>query len=87
MIRRNRNIFEKLKGKKIVLNKSLLDSKDVLDFEYEAKTQVYYNIPPLDDKKDRHNILDVFLTKLGFIKQNSEENTEKSNKILGLFKF
>jgi hypothetical protein len=87
MIRRNRSIFEKLKGKKIVLNKSLLDSKDVLDFEYEAKTQVYYNIPPLDDKKDRHNVLDVFLTKLGFIKQNSEENTEKSNKILGLFKF
>jgi len=87
MIRRNRGIFEKLKGKKIVLNKSLLDSKDVLDFEYEAKTQVYYNIPPLDDKKDRHNILDIFLTKLGFIKQNREEKGEKSNKILGLFKF
>ncbi|HOP65473.1 MAG TPA: hypothetical protein PLX66_00385 [Bacilli bacterium] len=87
MIRRNRGIFEKLKGRKIVLNKSLLDSKDVLDFEYEAKTQVYYNIPPLDDKKDRHNILDVFLTKLGFIKQNPQEKEEKGNKILGLFKF
>lgn len=87
MIRRNRGIFEKLKGRKIVLNKSLLDSKDVLDFEYEAKTQVYYNIPPLDDKKDRHNILDIFLTKLGFIKQSPQEKDEKSNKILGLFKF
>lgn len=87
MIRRNRSIFEKLKGKKIVLNKSLLDSKDVLDFEYEAKTQVYYNIPPLDDKKDRHSILDIFLTKLGFIKQNTQEPGEKDNKILGLFKF
>ncbi len=87
MIRKNRSIFEKLKGKKIVLNKSLLDSKDVLDFEYEAKTQVYYNIPPLDDKKERHNVLDIFLTKLGFVKQNTQENSDKSNKILGLFKF
>ncbi len=86
MIRRNRNIFDKLKGKKIVLNKSLLDSKDVLDFEYEAKTEVFYNIPPLDDKKEKHLILDNMLTKLGFVKQKPVEKEEKSGKVLGLFK-
>ncbi len=85
MIRRDRTVFEKLKGKKIVLNKSLLDNKDVLDFEYEAKTEVFYNIPPLDDKKEKHKVLDDFLNKLGFLKQQKEIKEE--NKILGLFKF
>ena len=68
MIRGNKNIFEKLKGQKIVLNKSLLESKDIADFEFEANAQVFYNIPPLDEKIDRHKILDDFIGKLGFIR-------------------
>ncbi len=76
MIRRNRMIFDKLKGKKIVLNKSLLDNKDVTDFEYESRSEVFYNIPPLDDKVNRHRVLDDFLSKLGFIRQKSSESSE-----------
>ncbi|NLD20710.1 MAG: hypothetical protein GX663_10825, partial [Clostridiales bacterium] len=53
MIRKDRNIFDKLTGKKIILNKSLLDNNDIMDFEYESKSKVYYNIPPLDDKKSK----------------------------------
>jgi hypothetical protein len=86
MFRRDRKIFEKLKGKKIVLNKSLLSSSDVLEFEYESKSKVYYNVPPLDERKSNHPVLDGLLTKMGFIKQNVEEKDDK-NKILGLFKF
>ena len=86
MIRRNRSIFDSLKGKKIVLNKSLLDNKDVMDFEYESKSQIFYNIPPLDDKKERHHVLDDMLSHLGFLRQKSDSARQDKNKILGIFK-
>lgn len=85
MIRKDRNIFDKLTGKKIILNKSLLDNNDIMDFEYESKSKVYYNIPPLDDKKSKHQVLENLLVKLGLSKEEIKE--ESNNKILGLFKF
>ena len=36
LMRTNKNIFNELNGKKIILNKSLLNNKDIEDFEYEA---------------------------------------------------
>lgn len=87
MIRRNRNIFTKLKGKKIVLNKSLLTSKDVLDFEYESKSQIFYNLPPLDDKKEELPELDNLLTKLNISRRGKNVVEDDSGKVLGLFKF
>ncbi len=86
LIRQNRKVFEKVKDKKIVLNKSLLDSKDVLDFEYESRTKVFYNMPPLDERKNNSNLINPILAKLGFIKQVKTES-ENKNKIFGLFKF
>ncbi|MDD3048869.1 MAG: hypothetical protein PHQ89_02630 [Bacilli bacterium] len=85
LMHRNRKVFEQMINKKIILNKSLLDSKDVLDFESEAKTQVFYNVPPLNDRT-LNKVLDSFLTKLGFIRQKTDE-PEQKNKIFGLFKF
>ncbi len=86
LMRKNRNIFRELNGKKIVLNKSLLTTKDVLDFEGEARTSVFYNVPPLNDRV--HNkVLDSFLSKLGFGRQKTNNNYEEKGKILGLFKF
>lgn len=85
LMRRNKRIFEQMANKKLILNKSLLDSKDVLDFESEARAQVFYNVPPLNDRVP-NKVLDSFLTKLGFIRQKTDEPEQKS-KILGLFKF
>ena len=86
MIRKNRGIFDSLKGKKIVLNKSLLDNKDVMDFEYESRSQIFYNIPPLDDKKEKHRVLDDMLSHLGFIRQKNNNLGQEKTKILGIFK-
>lgn len=58
-----------LKDKKVILNQSLLSSKDVLDFEYEAKVKVFYNLPPLDEREKKNKPLNDFLVKLGFDKQ------------------
>ena len=86
MIRRDRNILDKLKGMKIILNKSLLDASDIRDFEGEARCSVYHNIPPLDDKKDKHRVLDELLNKLGFDKNRPAGDTGRATRLFGIVK-
>ena len=76
--------FKELKGKKIILNQSLLNPKDVLDFEYESGSKVFYNMPPLDEREKSIHALNVFLYKIGFTKQQSLEQDKKFS-LLGLF--
>lgn len=64
----NSKIFMNLKDKKIILNQSLLNPKDVLDFEYEARAKIFYNMPPLDDREKNSMALIAFLIKMGFVK-------------------
>ncbi len=85
LMKRDRRIFDKLRGQKVILNKSLLSSKDVADFEFEAKIKIFANIPPLDERKKDNPILDVLLTKLGFVRQKINEK-DVNNKLFGLFK-
>ncbi len=85
LIRKDKQAFEKLKGKKIILNRSVLNSADVADFEYESHSKVYYNIPYLDDKLDNHHVLDELLMKLGFARLDTD-NEEKGGKLFSIFK-
>ena len=82
LMRRNRRIFEELKGKKIILNQSLLSNSDIMDFEYEGRTKVFYNIPPLNDR-ERNSVLHDFLAKMGLVAKTEEK---EENKIFGLFR-
>ncbi len=61
-------VLASLRDKRVVLNKSLLSSKDVLDFEYEARVKVFYNLPPMDEREKKNKPLMEFLAKLGFNK-------------------
>ncbi len=81
LMRRDRQALEKIKNEKIVLNKSLLTVSDVKEFEYEAKVQMFYNIPPLDERKDHQMVLDSFLAKLGI-----NNSGESSNRLFDIFK-
>ena len=84
LIRRNKMIFTKLASKKVVLNQSLLLNSDVSDFESEAGIKVFYNMPPLDDRK-RNDVVSDFLVKLGLFNKNNGGNSG-SNRIFGLFR-
>lgn len=77
----DRLLFQNLKGKKIIFVNSMLSSQDVEQFAREANISVYYNLPPLNDRKNNKELVKL-LSKLGII----QENTEKSNK-KGLFDF
>jgi len=76
LIRNDRKIFDKLRGKRIVLNKSVLDNEDVKDFEYESGSKIFFNIPCLDEKLDNNPKINEFLVALGF----SRIDTESKNK-------
>ena len=84
LMRRDRRALEKLKNSKIVLNKSMLSNQDVKEFEYEAKVPIFYNIPPLDDRKDSQSVLDGFLNKLGVFRKNNSQSS--SGGLFGLFR-
>lgn len=78
-------IILKLKNKKVVLNQSLLSSNDVAEFEYESKMEVFFNLPPLDERENDLPALNDLLVKLGFTLQSDGKNAERRNRILGIF--
>lgn len=86
MIRRDRAILSKMRSMKVILNMSLLDTSDIRDFEGEAGCSIFHNIPPLDDKKDRHRVLDELLNKLGFDKNKPVGDGNKPVRLFGIVK-
>lgn len=85
LIRKNQDVFQSLMSSKVVLNMSLLLNNDVFDFESEAGIKVFYNMPPLDERK-RNAVVNDFLIKLGLIHSNHQENGGNSGRIFGLFR-
>ena len=85
LIRKDNMIFDKLKTKRIVLNRSVLTSKDVSDFESESNSKIFFNIPNLDDKKDYQKVLEDFLIELEF-KRFKPTNAGKAKNIFNIFK-
>lgn len=86
MIRKDRSVLDRIKNCVVVLNQSLLDQNDVRDFENEAGCTIFSNIPPLDDKKERHRSIDEFLNKLGFDKNRPAGDGNRGAKLFGIVK-
>lgn len=85
LIKRNRNILTKLKDKKVILNKSLLTNKDVSDFEYESNLKIFFNMPPLNDRK-RNAVLTDFLSRVGLLEKEDSTKKDNNSRIFGLFR-
>ena len=49
-----------------MLNRSVLNEKDIADFEKESGSKVFFNIPYLDDKLDNQSVINQFLSSIGF---------------------
>ena len=87
LTKRDKKIFEKLDGKKIILNKSFVSNKDEKVFEYESGTKIFANIPCVDDRTESKEVNDL-IVRLGFSKNYVDrDSTGNSNKLFGLFKF
>ncbi len=66
LMRRDRNIFTKLRGKKLILNKTVISDKDVREFESEAGTKVFFKMLPLNDRESSKSVIDL-LSKIGIL--------------------
>ena len=63
--------FEKLSDKKVILNQSMLDNRDVEVLQNEAGIRFFFVLPSLNDRKDNAQILYPFLEKLGLYRRVS----------------
>ena len=72
LIAMNAVALQGLKGKKVILNQSLLSKNDVANFEYETRLKVFYNLAPLNEREKKLPELNNLLVKLGFSKQQSD---------------
>ena len=61
MLRKNKNILEKLRNEKIILNKCMISPEDIATFEYETKLRVFAAIPPVDDRQDHIEVINKFI--------------------------
>ena len=86
MIRLDRLILEKMKSYQVVLNKSLLNDKDVEEFEYESRCKTFANLPYLDEKNDDIKEVKTLLYKMGFDKLIPEGLEKKTVKWFGIVK-
>lgn len=58
LLMRRRTALVELKGKKVVLNKSMItNEKDMKQFAYESGLDVYLNIPPLDERSEENDFI------------------------------
>ena len=60
--------FDKISNHKVILNKSLLNEKDVKQLEFEAGIKFIGVLPPLNDRLDNSNSFYPILVKLGLYK-------------------
>ncbi|MFA7120620.1 MAG: hypothetical protein WC277_04025 [Bacilli bacterium] len=70
LIKKDNNIYLKVKNGKVILNRSAIKDEEILTIEFETKFKIFYNMPNFNDRKERIQIIDILLYKLGFHKQN-----------------
>lgn len=80
LLARNPRAFTNVKSKNVMLNKCVLTNQDIADLEYETGLKIYGKLPCLNDQSDENEVLDDFLSKLGFYKQTNKVSKK------GLFK-
>ena len=67
LMMRDRGAFAKLKDKKIIINRCVLNDADIREFAREAMINVYLTLPVLNDR-EMSNEVDNLLKKLGIIR-------------------
>jgi MinD superfamily P-loop ATPase len=64
---RDRKAFERLRDKKVIINRSVLSQADVREFAREAGINIFYMVPAINDREESQYINEL-LIKLGMVK-------------------
>ena len=78
LIVQNRNIFNELKDKYVVLNKSMLSDNEKGIFAQEANLSFYATVGPFNDRSET-NALDELINKIEAEKNNSVDSGVQNN--------
>lgn len=60
----NPTVFQNLKDKKVILNKSNLDNNEIKEFESEAHFKIFYNLPSVNERKKSNQYVIDLINKL-----------------------
>ncbi len=71
LVRRDQRAFEKLKGQKVVLNKSMISNDEIGEFAAEAGVDIFAAVRPFNDRSNQA-ILTSFLNRLGVISVSND---------------
>ncbi len=63
---RDRTAFERLRDKKVIINRSVLNQADVREFAREAGVNIFFTIPAVNDR-EQNNYINDLLIKLGIV--------------------
>ena len=69
LMMRDKNAFERIKDRKIVINRSVLNDADIREFAREAGVNIFYSLPAINDREDSKYISDL-LVKLGMVQKS-----------------
>lgn len=67
LVKLDGKVFENLKGKKVVLNKTLVSGGNLDTFKYETGLSLFHVLGPLDDRSSKPMLTEL-LSKLGLIR-------------------
>jgi hypothetical protein len=67
LMMRDRKVFERLRDKKVIINRSVLSQADVREFAREAGINIFYMVPAINDREESQYINEL-LIKLGMVK-------------------
>ncbi len=66
MAKRDKNVFDRLKDKKVIINKSMISNEEITEFATESGLKIFTALRPFNDRSNAQ-ILTGLLNKLGII--------------------
>lgn len=72
--KRDRNIFEKLRTKNVIINKSMISNDEISDFANETNLKIFTAIRPFNDRS-RGQVLSGLINRLGIVQMNYSGNS------------
>ena len=85
MVKRDKNVFEKLKDKNIIINKSMISNDEISEFAAETGLRIFTALRPFNDRS-RSQVLTNLLNRLGIIHVETDTGSNKSSGFGGIFR-
>ncbi len=85
IVKRDKNIFQKLKDEKIIINKSMISNDEISEFAAESGLKIFTALRPFNDRS-RSQVLTSLLNRMGIIQTDTSDNGGRSSGFGGIFR-